>query len=367
MYSINRLNISLNDGDPTIFPKMATGSSWKMVQENMAKLSISEARKLAQSALLAVGYTNDDADTICSHIMDAQLRGYGPTGLARVLTIAERVNHRPVGSADMTITRETTSSAQLDANGAIGYLASYRATELAIQKAKAGGVGIVGVSNTFFAGMLSYYAEMCTRQDLVVMIAASAGPWVAPHGSYSPRFGTNPFCIAFPSGSRQPIIWDIGTSKIIHAQVKLAQLMGEELPEETAYDEEGEATRDPFKAMLGAMAVWGGHKGSGLAISIQLMGALAGAPAHTGDTEGWGLFVIVMDPEMFRPIDEFKKEVDTYSETIRSSPPLKGHGPVRMPFDRSWQTREQTRDSGFVQVEASVVEGLHKLIERNEE
>lgn len=336
-----------------------------MVQANQIKLSLSEARNLLQSALLAVGYNVDDAETLRDHLMDAELRGYGPTGLARALTISQRVGRTPVGSSDMIITRETTSSAQLDAKGAIGYLSAYRATEMAVQKAKAGGIGIVGVSDTFFAGMLSYYAEMCTRQDLVCMITASAGPWVAPHGSSTPRFGTNPFCIAFPSGNKQPIIWDIGTSKIIHAQIKLAQLMGEELPEDTAYDKEGEVTRDPFKAMEGAMAVWGGHKGSGLAIAIQLLGALAGAPAHTSDTGGWGLLVIAMDPEMFRPIDEFKKEVDEYSETIRSSKPLKGYGPARMPFDRSWEIREKMKEGGFVQVETSVVDGLNKLISSN--
>jgi delta1-piperideine-2-carboxylate reductase len=333
-----------------------------MAQENKIKLSTPDARHLAESALQAVGYNSADANNITSHILDAQLRGYGPTGLARVLTIAERVGSNPIGSADMVITRETAASAQLDAKGAIGYLAAYRATELAAKKAKAGGVGIVGVSDTFFAGMLSYYGEMCTRQDLVVMIVASAGPWVAPHGSSTARFGTNPFCIAFPSGSKQPVIWDIGTSKIIHAQVKLAQRMGEELPNETAYDSQGEETRDPFKAMQGALAVWGGHKGSGLAIAIQLMGALAGAPAHTKNAEGWGLLVIAMDPEMFRPIDEFKSEVDGYSETIRSSKPLKGNGPIRMPFDRSWEIREKTKESGFVHVESSVVDGLRKLI-----
>ncbi|EXJ70358.1 uncharacterized protein A1O5_06426 [Cladophialophora psammophila CBS 110553] len=342
---------------------MATGSSWKMTREELVKISILDATELSKRALRAVGYTDTDADTICSHIMDAQLRGYGPTGLARVLTIADRVSHKLVGSADMVITRESPASAQVDAKGAIGYLAAYRATELAIKKAKAGGVGIVGVSDTFFAGMLSYYAEMCTRQDLVVMITASAGPWVAPEGSYTPRFGTNPMCIAFPSGIKQPIIWDIGTSKIIHAQVKLAQLMNEELPEGTAYDENGEATRDPFKAMEGAMAVWGGHKGSGLAIAIQLLGALAGAPAHTGNTEGWGLLVIAMDPEMFRPIDDFKREVDSYSQTIRTSQPLKGNGPIRMPFDRSWESRERTRESGYVQVEKSVLDSLQGLID----
>lgn len=342
---------------------MTTGSSWQMAGENLSKISIPDASKLAKAALEAVGYNDEDATTICSHIIDAQVRGYGPTGLARVLTIANRIKGRRVGSAEMVVTRERPGSAQLDAKGAIGYLAAYRATEMAIQKAKTGGVGIVGVSDTFYAGMLSYYAEMCTRNDLVVMIAASAGPWVAPEGSYTARFGTNPLCIAFPSGTGQPIIWDIGTSKIIHAQIQLAQLMNEELPEGTAYDTEGNVTRDPFKAMDGAMAVWGGHKGSGLAIAIQLLGALAGAPAHTDDHGGWGLLVIAMDPEMFRPIEEFKKEVDSYSETIRSSSPLKGNGPIRMPFDRSWEVRERTKEGGFVHVEQSVLDGLKKLID----
>lgn len=94
--------------------------------------------------------------------------------------------------------------------------------------------------------------------------------------------------------------------------------------------------------MQDVMAVCGGHKGSGLAIAIQLMGALAGALAHTGNTDGWDFLVIAMDPEMFRPVEEFKHEVDAYSEIIRESQPLEGHGPVRMPFDRSWQIREQT-------------------------
>ena len=341
---------------------MATGSSWKMAQERHVELTRDDAAQLAKSALKAVGYVDEDAQTICDHIMDAQLRGYGPTGLARVHTIADRVGANYVGSAEMIVTRDAAVSAQLDAKGAIGYLAAYRATEIAVEKAKTSGIGIVGVSNTFFAGMLSYYAEMCTRENLVALIVASAGPWVAPHGSYEARFGTNPMCIAFPSGTGHPIIWDIGTSKIIHAQIKLAQLMDEELPEGTAYDTEGNVTRDPFKAMEGAMAVWGGHKGSGLAIAIQLMGALAGAPAHTRDREGWGLLVMAIDPELFRPIDEFKKEVDGYSETIRSSKPLEGNGPIRMPFDRSWEIREKNRARGVVDIEESVVQGLQKLV-----
>lgn len=335
-----------------------------MAQTNRVSLSVAEAAELAKSGLLAVGYVEEDAQTICSHIIDTELRGYGAAGLARVVAIADRPGTNHIGSAEMVITRETAASAQLDAKNAIGYLAAYKATEMAIQKARTGGIGIVGVSNTFMAGMLSYYGEMAAKEDLVLMMVASAGPWVAPHGSSTPRFGTNPMCIAFPSGKEQPIIWDIGTSKIVHAQIQLAQLMGEDIPEDTAYDADGNVTKDPFKAMQGAMAVWGGHKGSGLAVAIQLLGAMAGAPAHTADREGWGLLAIAMDPEMFRPIDEFKKEIDGYSETIRSSVPLEGSSPVRMPFDRSWETREKNRAGGVIEVEESVVQRLQKLTQK---
>ena len=106
---------------------MATGSSWQMANEKRIKLSHQDARELAVAALRSVGYVDEDAQTICAHIFDAQLRGYGPTGLARVLTIAERVGANYVGSAEMVVTRESAASAQLDAKGAIGYLAAYRA------------------------------------------------------------------------------------------------------------------------------------------------------------------------------------------------------------------------------------------------
>ena len=54
------------------------------------------------------------------------------------------------------------------------------------------------------------------------MIASNASPWVAPFGGTEGRFGTNPICYGFPTAQRDPIIWDIGTSSIMHAEVVLA-------------------------------------------------------------------------------------------------------------------------------------------------
>jgi LDH2 family malate/lactate/ureidoglycolate dehydrogenase len=92
----------------------------------------------------------------------------------------------------------------------------HRATRLAIAKARESGIALVGVQDTWYTGMLSFYAEMATAADLAVMIASNATPWVAPAGGTEARFGTNPICFGFP-GEKGPVIWDIGISDVIHA------------------------------------------------------------------------------------------------------------------------------------------------------
>ena len=136
---------------------------------------------------------------------------------------------------------------------------------MAIEKAKQVGVSVVGVNGTWYTGMLSYYAEMAAKEDLTAVIASNCTAWVAPEGGHKPMFGTNPFCVGFPSGGT-PIIYDIGTSKIIHADILLAKRLGRDLPPGSAFNSEGEPTLNPQEALEGAMTVWGGFRGSGLAI-----------------------------------------------------------------------------------------------------
>jgi len=242
------------------------------------RLTIAEARALTERAMAAVGHTPEDAAIISDHLIDCELRGLSFGGLARAVSISERVaahgdNRRPIA-----ITRETPVSAHLDGGDHIGYVVGHRAMTLAIDKARQQGIAVVGANNTWYTGMLSYYAEMGTRQDLVSMIASNAAPWVAPQGATQGRFGTNPICYAFPA-TGDPVIWDIGTSAIMHGEILLNRRLGRELPEGSAYGPDGRETRDPDAALLGAIAVWGGHRGSGLAMAVQLLGALCNSPA----------------------------------------------------------------------------------------
>ena len=324
------------------------------------KIKLDEAEQLVKDGLRRLGYNAEDTDTIADHLIDSELRGYGVAGLARVLSIADKLAGKPAKTATK-ITREAPATAQIDGQDTLGYLVAHQATSLAIEKAKKTGVSCVGANGTWYTGMLAYYAEMAAKEDLVAVIASNCTAWVAPEGGYKPMFGTNPWCVGFPS-SDVPVLYDIGTSRIIHADIKLAQRLERELPPDSAYDIDGHMTTDPFKAMEGAMRVWGGFKGSGLAITVQLLGVLAGSPALPPNLEDFGYMVVVINPANFRPIEEFKKEIDDYSKEFRSQPPLPGGSPMRMPFERSNQVRERNRAAGEIEVEAGVVERLQALI-----
>jgi LDH2 family malate/lactate/ureidoglycolate dehydrogenase len=169
--------------------------------------------------------------------------------------------------------------------------------------------------------MLSYYAEMAAARGLVSIIASNASPWVAPHGATEGRFGTNPICVGFPSAD-EPVIWDIGTSAIMHAEVKLAEQARRAAARGVAFDSAGQATRDPAAALGGAFAAWGGHKGSGLGIVVQLLGALAGGPAIPGELADFGMVVIAVRPDLLTSPEDFARNVTAYAESVRRARPV---------------------------------------------
>lgn len=325
------------------------------------KTSLPDAESLADKALRRLGYTDDNIPIIRDHLLDSELRGYGIAGLARILSIADRLSGRLPAPQTTSITSESPTTAQLDGGDTLGYLVAYEATKLAIAKAKSSGVSAVGAHNTYYTGMLSYYAEMATAADLVTIIASNCSPWVAPEGTYKPLLGTNPFCIGVPTDSAVPIIYDIGTSRIIHAQVMLAMRKGEQLPPDTAFDETGAMTTDPEKALKGALTVWAGAKGSGLAIAVQLLGILAGSPALPPNLEDFGFFILAIDPAKFRPLGDFKREVGNLITAFHTAPSISGNA-LRLPFERSNRRRAEMKAGGVIDVDDVVVEKLEALI-----
>jgi LDH2 family malate/lactate/ureidoglycolate dehydrogenase len=314
--------------------------------------------------MASLGHDVPDAALIADHLIDCELRGLGYGGLARAISIAERFESQGDRRRSVTILHETPVSARLNGGDHIGYVVAHRATTLAIEKAHATGIAMVGASDTWYTGMLSYYAEMAAARGLVSFIASNASPWVAPHGATEGRLGTNPICFGFPSMD-DPIIFDIGTSAIIHAEVTLARRLGSELPKNVAFDRDGLPTCDPTAALAGAFAAWGGHKGSGLAIAVQLLGILAGSPPIPSELAGFGYLIVAMRPDLLGPAETFRENVSAFAEAVRSARPIAGGSPVRMPFDRSRRERERRLSEDAIEIPATLHAQLLQVAKRS--
>lgn len=321
------------------------------------RIALAGAHALVTHVMASLGHDDTDAKLIADHLIDCELRGLSYGGLARAISITERIERTGDRRRPIQILHDTPVSARLDGGDNIGYVVAHRATSIAIDKALAGGIAVVAASDTWYTGMLSYYAEMAASRGLVSMIASNASPWVAPHGATEGRFGTNPICFGFPSAG-EPVIYDIGTSAIIHAEVTLARRMGAELPAGVAFDADGTPTRDPAAALAGAFAAWGGHRGSGLAIVVQLLGVLAGSPPIPPELAGFGFLIVAMRPDLMGPPEAFLENVAAYADAVRTARPVAGGPPVRMPFDRSREERARRLAEGGIEVPEAIVVAL---------
>ncbi|KAL4782609.1 Malate/L-lactate dehydrogenase [Aspergillus varians] len=329
------------------------------------KIPIQEAQQLAQDVLIHTGYTPSNASLITNHLIDSQLRGYTSAGLARILAIRDRLGTANPPKDNIEITSETPVLAHLNANDTFGYLVGEKATDLAISKAKALGIAIVAANNTWMTGMLTYYAEKAAKENLVTIITSNSTPWVAAEGGYKGLNGTNPVCIWFPSGGR-PVILDMATSKVLQGDVVLAQRLDTQLPPGSGFNAQGEPTTDPWEVLQGAMAPWGGYKGSGLASMVQLFGVLAGSPAFPPPMQQFGFNIIAVDPSKFSPLEDYKREVDAYCKGVKESPAVEGGRELRLPFERSATVREETLEAGVVEVDDRVYATLQGILEEGD-
>lgn len=309
----------------------------------------------------AVGYDSNDARTIADHLIDCELRGVGFGGLDRALSVIERLDGATTPRRPITMVNETPVSATLDGGDEVGYLVASRVTDLAIAKARASGVAVVGANQTWYTGMFSYYLERVTEAGFVGMAAGSGGQIVAPHGASQARFGTNPIAFGFPS-TDSPVIWDIGTAEIMLAEVLLAHRLGQTLPDGVAFDSDGRPTRTPLDVLGGAVTVWGGHRGSGLALVVQLLGMLTGASAAPDGLTDCGFFLLVVDPKVLLPGQDFPQRVAEYAASVRAARPLDPAQPVRMPFDRSARERADRLKQDEIEVPEEVYDALRQVV-----
>ncbi len=324
------------------------------------KVKISQLKDVSRKAILKYGYSDEEATKILNVLMYAQLRGNNQ-GVVKL--IGKGIPRRSEAKTPKTV-KETPVSALVDGNKTHAIIVMDHITDLAIKKAKKSGVGIAGSFNTGEStGALGYYANKVTKAGFIG-IAFSSSPFqtTAPFGSNEARFCTNPMAYGIPT-NKGPIILDMSTSVMAYYGLIEAKTAGRKVPEGTGFDSHGNPTTNPAVIMSGALKAIAGHKGSGLAMVVQVIaGAFVGADTYDNESDNAGNLVIAIDPSIFTPSDKFKNRVSGIVSKVKSSRKLGGVNEILLPGERGDKFTRKNMKDGVIEIEENLFVGLKKVV-----
>lgn len=311
------------------------------------KIKISEAKKLSNEILAKLGFAKEEIPYCTDLFIEGELVGKKSHGLIRLtkLNVMIEDGRVSVNKDKLSIVKETQVSILIDGKGKTGFYVVPKTLEMAMRKMKKNKLGMfsAGVTNTSpTSGMVGYYARKAAEEDLIFIGFNNSVQFVIPHGATKRFFGTNPITVGIPNTTQIPVIWDTSSSKISVGDLLVAKQEGKEIPGDVARGEDGKLTTDPNDAYLGGILPFAGPKGSGMAFIVELLaGALTGSSITAENKWKWGSFFILIDPTLFRPIDEFKKEVQSQIDELKTLPKAEGIEEIYYPGERSQTIREQ--------------------------
>lgn len=319
-------------------------------------LTFEQEKAIIRALLQKLGVNEEAAGATSEVLAEGDLRGFASHGLLRLPYIMRALKRGTIiANAEVKVVRETPATALIDGGHGLGHHVATRAMRLAIEKAKKQGIGAVGVHNTNHFGIAGYYAEMAMREGLVGIVTTTTDALVHPWGGMEPLLGTNALAIGIPS-KPQPILLDMAMSVAARGKLVKAMKEGESIPESWAIDSKGRPTTDPKKGLEGALSPFGGVKGYGLALVLEVLaGPLVSAAAGKEivgtlePVEGFstkGDFMIAIDPAAFGSADEFKARVQRFVTQLKESRKAPGVKEILVPGEPEFRIRERRFHEG---------------------
>jgi LDH2 family malate/lactate/ureidoglycolate dehydrogenase len=320
------------------------------------QVSVGGMTNFCSNVLVKLGVPEDDSQLAAKVLVAADERGvysHGAEAIARRYVRELRngvINAQP----EIRVLKEGSAYALLDADRALGQVVSVRAMQMAIDKAQRTTIACSGVINSNHYGAAAYYVMMASDRDMIgFSTSTSPGCNLAAFNGVTPVVGNIPLAYAVPGGEEHAVVLDMATGAVGRAKIHVFGLLGQEIPLGWALSKEGEPTTDPDEAAIILPA--GGAKGYGLAV---VMDALAGVMlgemascrkgARTVDQQsGWTHFFMAVNIGDFRPVEDFKREIDEMSKIVRATRPIPGVDRVYLPGEIEWLKHKQAQASGI--------------------
>lgn len=294
----------------------------------------------------AMGSETREATLVADQLIEANLTGHDSHGIGMMPAYVEiNAAGELLVNQHVSVVQDSGPILVLDGNRGAGQVMAREAMEMGIERAREHGLALVGLRNSSHIGRIGHWGEQCAAAGMASVHFVNAmghNPLVAPYGGREARFVTNPICIAIPGSDGQPaVLLDMATSKIAMGKARVANNQGVPVPDGSIIDADGALTTDA-SAMFdpdnrGALVTFGDHKGSGLAIMAELLGAalIGGETSQPGNRRVEriinNMLALIVDPDAMGGRSHLATEGGAFLEYVRSSAPAQGFDEVLLP------------------------------------
>lgn len=314
-------------------------------------------RAFATAVYAAEGMPAEDAALVADSLVQADLWGHQSHGVLRLDWYRARLRSGKMRArTEAQLAVDGGAVAVIDGHDGVGQVLAERAMREAVARAKAHGIGAVGVRNSNHFGTAMYYTRRAAAAGCVAFLSTNASPSMAPWGGKRKAVGNNPWSIAAPAPAGPPLVLDIANTAVARGKVYLARQRGEAIPDGWALDREGNATRDARAAIEGIILPMGGHKGYGISVMMDVLsGILTGSafgtavhgPYQAEHRSGCGHLAIALDIEAFQPRDEFDRRVESLITELKGTPRAPGVDEIFYPGEIEARRAERNARDGL--------------------
>lgn len=331
----------------------------------VARIEAEALHAFVQTIFERLGCLPEHAKDATDVLLYASRRGVETHGVRNVKPIYYKqiknglINLRP----HFKIDHETPVSARVDGDSGLGLVGAPWAMRLAMAKAQQSGIGIVAMHNSYHYGAAGYYPWLALQQDMIGIsmtgrfYAGGSEYGVLPTFGAKSMFSTNPLAISFPTLEEPPYLLDMATSVVPFNRVTMMRDNGLNIPLGWGVDADGNPTTDPSKVRnlypLGGTRELGGHKGYGLMMMVSVLcNLLSGGwnELHEGKPMGFnndGHFFAAMRIDLFRPLEQFKRDMDAMIRALHDSPKAAGHDRIYVAGEIEHETEQERLRNGI--------------------
>jgi len=326
-------------------------------------LTLDEINALICEVMTANGCDDANANALADIMTRAERDGSHSHGLFRVPGYVKALRSGKVdGKAKPTVTKKTPAIIHVDGHGCFAPLAQAVGLPVLAEATAEIGVAALSLTGVHHFAALWPETEYLADRGLVGIACTAYMPMVAPAGSKTALFGTNPISFAWPRPGKTPVCYDMATAAMAMGDVQIAARDGKSVPLGTGLDAEGQPSTDPAAIAKGVLLPFGGYKGSAIALMVELLAAgLTGEQFSyearendngDGGPPRGGEMVIGLSPALIAG-DGWEDHVEAFMDR------LTGMEGVRVPGARRHKNR---LDTGPRAINAALVETIRGLI-----